>query len=186
MSTEGYDANVGVLINTLNQIYTTEIGSEVISEFINTDNIYSFMITQELRDPGFHPGSGTITLDSWLAESAEITAHELFHAYQHEMGSLESSHFKEVEALLFGAGVARTLDPGYPLFFGGTHGNNFDNTMNLLVRSQSFNQGSFDLAVNLFKSESRVNQTGRYDRIEKIAPGNKQLIHLFYPLIRRR
>jgi RHS repeat-associated protein len=184
MSSDGFDANVGGLINTLNQIYRTEIGSEVLSELINTENVYSISITQELRPPGFSPETGTITMDSWVAGSAEITAHELFHAYQHEMGSLESSHFKETEALLFGAGVAENLgEERIP--FGRSPDNYFDETMTTLLDSQSFDQIRFYAAVALFKEGSLANITGTYNDRPVRHHKNKQLIHRFFPLVRR-
>lgn len=182
MSSKDFDENFETVINTLNEVYSTENGADVLSELIKTENVYEIMIHDFVQSPSFR--NNTINLDDWLAGSAEITSHELFHAYQQEMGSLGSSHFKESEALLFGAGVANNLGERYNRF-GKTAGNTFDNAMERLLRSTSFDQPLFNLAVARFKGESLANSTGAYNNRSVRDPRNKQLIHNFFPLIRK-
>jgi RHS repeat-associated protein len=182
MSSKDFDESFETVINTLNDIYSTEIGADVLSELIKTENIYEIMIHDFVQSPSFR--NNTINLDDWLAGSAEITSHELFHAYQQEMGSLGSSHFKESEALLFGAGVVNNLGERHNRF-GKTAGNTFDLTMEKLLRNSSFDQSLFDLAVDRFKGESLTNSTGVYNNRPLRDPRNKQLIHKFFPLKRK-
>ena len=61
-------------------------------------------------------------------------------------------------------------------------GKRYENAMSHL-QSRTFDQKSFDAAVNLFKTESGANETGVYNTNYTTRTGKERpLLELFYPL----
>lgn len=108
------------------------------------------------------------------ALAVETTAHEFFHGLQHEMGQGGPSVFNEVEAYVFGSGVAMKyrLATGDFGAGGSTSGSGvggspaskaWEEAFAVLVYS-GYSEPAMRQAVNNFKAGSAVNSGGTYGR----------------------
>ena len=186
------DAAAQQQIQTLNEMYSTSLGQEMLDVLIESANDYC--ITNESASiPGT---SGTVEYGNGakckMGGNNTILgiSHELFHAFQYENGQGGATYKNEVEAYIYStalvmeAGVPSiyqlgTLNPGTP------DGVKFEKAMENLLGT-SFSQTDFSTAVDLFQSQSRMNSSGIYNSsyYTKGDPSNGSLLQQFYPLSR--
>ena len=187
------DAAARQQIQTLNEMYSTSLGQEMLDVLIESGNDY--YVTNE--SPGV-PGT-SVTIEYGNGAKCQMggnntilgISHELFHAFQYENCQGGATYKNEVEAYLFSNALAfeasemfggqlGTFNPGTP------DGDKFENAMDNLLSNKIFSQTDFSTAVNLFQSQSRMNETGTYNtsHYTKGDPSNGSLLQQFYPLAR--
>ena len=186
------DAAAQQQIQTLNKMYSTSLGQEVLDVLIESGNDY-YITNESTRTPGT---SGTVEYGNGAKckmggnNTLLGISHELFHAFQYENCQGGATYKNEVEAYLYSnalvmeAGVPSiyqlgTLNPGTP------DGDKFEKAMENLSGT-SFSQTDFSTAVDLFQSQSRMNSAGTYNAsyYTKGDPSNGSLLQQFYPLER--
>ena len=186
------DAAAQQQIQTLNKMYSTSLGQEVLDVLIESGNDY-YITNESTRTPGT---SGTVKYGNGAKckmggnNTLLGISHELFHAFQYENCQGGATYKNEVEAYLYSnalvmeAGVPSiyqlgTLNPGTP------DGDKFEKAMENLS-GKSFSQTDFSTAVDLFQSQSRMNSSGTYNAsyYTKGDPSNGSLLQQFYPLER--
>ena len=186
------DAAAQQQIQTLNEIYSTSLGQEMLDVLIESANDY-YITNESTRTPGT---SGTIEYGNGAKckmggnNNVVDMSHELFHAFQYENCQGGATYKNEVEAYIYSNALAweagkafkgqlGTFNPGTP------DGDKFENAMNNLLY-KGFSQTDFSTAVNLFQSQSRMNETGTYNTgyYTKGDPSNGSLLQQFYPLMR--
>ena len=186
------DAAAQQQIQTLNKMYSTSLGQEVIDVLIESGNDY-YITNESTRTPGT-----SVTVKYGNGAKCKMggnntllgISHELFHAFQYENCQGGATYKNEVEAYLYSnalvmeAGVPSiyqlgTLNPGTP------DGDKFEKAMENLSGT-SFSQTDFSTAVDLFQSQSRMNGSGTYNAsyYTKGDPSNGSLLQQFYPLRR--
>lgn len=121
-----------------------------------------------------------------LSQSVETAAHEFFHAYQYNEGTGMASVNNEVEAYVFGKGVALNL--GYATGGWGSltnpTGQAYNKAITGLMFGSTFNRADFQSAIKNFKAGSIANSLGLYDKFPITPIPPKPLISNFYPLIK--
>ena len=186
------DAAARQQIQTLNEMYSTSLGQEMLDVLIGSGNDY-YVTNETARTPGT-----MVTIKYGNGAKCKIggintilgMSHELFHAFQYENGQGRATYKNEVEALIYSNAIAweagalfvgqlGTFNPGTP------DGDAYENAMNNLLGT-SFSQTDFSTAVNLFQSQSRMNETGMYNTsyYTKGDPSQGSLLQQFYPLMR--
>ena len=187
------DAAARQQIQTLNEMYSTSLGQEMLDVLIESGNDY-YVTNESTGVPGT---SATIEYGNGakckMGGNNTILgmSHELFHAFQYENCQGGATYKNEVEAYLFSNALAfeagvifggqlGTFNPGTP------DGDKFENAMDNLLSNKIFPQTDFSTAVNLFQSQSRMNETGTYNTsyYTKGDPSNGSLLQQFYPLAR--
>jgi RHS repeat-associated protein len=212
MNYEGDNSFVSTAVNALNQMNSTDIGSEVLGDLVSSENMFDFKnevpvdkngnpINNALSFNKNKEGGGTIKAGAFMSEKLqegqklETTAHELYHGYQHEHGQTGTVN-NEVGAYLYGRAVYYNYQmnngSGYammPWGNGTTSGNAYEAAMNGLMWAPSFNYSQYSTAVSNFKTGSSVNTTGTggqglYKNATVKPASTNPLINKFFPLIR--
>jgi len=199
MEYDGANEFIGSVIGLLNQIGATEKGAIVLSNLISSENMFSYTNgmsiggSSTLQFVRGQNGGGTILAGGILSEGSseliniESLAHESFHGYQHENGGISGVN-SEVEAYLFGKGVALTHSGGRGALFVGNRDNPaegqlYESAMNNLLLSDSFDRGNMQIAVDNFVRGSSSNVGGLYRSRALPVPVNP-IIARFFPLVR--
>jgi RHS repeat-associated protein len=116
MKYEGTDKGVAAKIDTLNQMNLTESGNSLLSNLIGSENTWSIIDHQEsgpdnphvcANDPIKGNSGGQIVTQGF--NELSTLSHELFHAYQYEMGQGGGNIPNEIEARLFTSFVSYEL-----------------------------------------------------------------------------
>ena len=156
------DKNVQAAWNTLDKIYGTKAGKDIIGE-MTKENSPTFTFTNESlkkdntgRFQGDGKEGGTMYMGGKL-NSSDYLAHELFHGYQEMKGQGGPSVHNEVEANLFSM---LTVDGGFVL--GHKNDPNFKSAYAQAVKMFRMGQvddfdKQFNILVNGFKSCSIAN-----------------------------
>ena len=206
MKYEGKDKFVQAAVKYLNGMNSSKSGASVLKDLIVSKNTFDFKNTPSAGgdmslqfnyrdDKGkilsqYEQGGGEIKaaalLNDKITEYQQIdnVAHEAFHGFQRENGRLPGGTNAEVEAYLFGRGVAATSDfppSGFNSFGNGTKpaGEIYDKAMESLFYN-GYDSKSYEQAVNNFVKGSGVNATGVYNNL-KPYPGYQPLINKFIP-----
>ncbi len=177
---------------SFDQLIATLSKDEKFSEVWNTLStskaIYRIAVNEEQRLGGQYnrnteaTGSGgTLSFKSIEPSGIEnITAHEIYHAYQHDQKNPPLSVGREIEASLFAdavtyeiTGFAATMYPGRIPIFEQSYLN--------LLGGRSFNENDWMMAITTFKKGGLM--IPEYKRLNT-QPYNP-LIKRFYPLIGR-
>jgi len=185
MTYEGSDKSIAAKINSLNSIANTNTGFPVVAELVNSSNYYTItnndgITTSDL--PHFCANNATDGISGGQIvtrgnNTISALSHELFHAYQDELGQGGASIHNEVEAYVFESRVifeSMTLGgSGLPLFLQSKSFINstppspkdkeYENAVKNLV-FQGYDNTSFTTAVHLFKAHSAKNDEGIYNR----------------------
>jgi len=186
------DAAARQQIQTLNEMYSTSLGQEILDVLISSGNDY-YVTNETARTQGtmvtIKYGNGAKCKMGGI-NTILCMSHELFHAFQYENGQGGATYKNEVEALIYSNAIAweagalfvgqlGTFNPGTP------DGDAYENAMNNLLGT-SFSQTDFSTAVNLFQSQSRMNETGMYNTsyYTKGDPSQGSLLQQLYPLMR--
>ena len=189
MSYNGGNKQVAQLINTLNIIGSVSNGNTVLASLISSTGNYNFTFNSVKANTGAFRGNngslgGTFYVGGF-GGNLEVIAHESFHAFQHENGMSGVSIASEVGAGLFGQSIA--LNAGSVV---GAFGNNtsqgqvYERNMTGLLYGNQFSLPRYSMAVKYFKSGSKVNAYGLYNKFPLRRPGQIPLISQFYPLIK--
>jgi len=198
MKPRGGDA-VQQQINSLNGIYSTDIGMELLEVLIDSGKDY--LISNEPSSLA-NSASTTGTTNGSISKMGGYNdiynlSHELFHAFRFENGQGGATIYNEVEAYIFSQCLSDTYTANTGISVGSksahlsrhpntTDGELFEQSMYNIVNSNTFPASDFDIAVRLFKSESNANAQGGYNSKKyKERMGNEHpLLPSFYPLIR--
>ena len=194
MEYDGDNKQIAQLISTLNSVGGVEIGNTVLSRLIKSKGIYNvaFGGLSNSDAGGQFIGNrnnlgGSLALDSRVLSNVGKIAHEVFHGYQHDVRAGGASIFSEVEAYLFGAGVALSTGEMTMGFGNNTQtGQIYENMMSKVLYAPGFFgvNAHFYSAVSTFKQGSFVNNVGIYNNFNLRSPNNRLLINKFYPLVR--
>lgn len=109
MEYSGGNKQVAALISNLNQMNSINSGNSVLSTLTgSTSNFYATFGATVNSDAGaqYSSKANTITFAGGSEGDIETVAHDFFHAYQDEMGSSPGTIHNEVEAYIFGTGIA--------------------------------------------------------------------------------
>jgi hypothetical protein len=206
MKYTGDNAFVSASVKYLNGMNTSKGGASVLKDMIASTNSFDFKnvasaagamsLQFNYRDdqgnvlPQYQKGGGEIKagalLNSSISEGRQVdnVAHELFHGYQRENGRPPEGVNSEVEAYLFGRGVAATSD--FPTGFqqlgnASPEGQKYEEAMSAMLMD-GYNQKRYDQAVDHFVKGSNVNNngTGPYKN-HKPREGYQPLIIKFLP-----
>ena len=187
------DAAAQQQIQTLNEMYSSSLGQEMLDALIGSTNDY-YITNESTGVPGTSAtvqyGNGSRSQMGGANDMLNMS-HELFHAFQYENGEGGATYKNEVEALIYSNALTlqtkgtalkqlASLNPGT------SDGNNFENAMNGLLWGKTFSQTDFSTAVDLFQSQSIMNSSGIYNAkyYNKGDPSNGSLLQRFYPLMR--
>ena len=187
------DAAARQQIQTLNDIYSLDLGREVLDVLIESGNDYYFT-NESTGVPGtsatIEYGNGSKSKMGGANEMLNLS-HELFHAFQFENCRGGATFTNEVEALIYSNALTlqaigctliqlTSINPGTP------NGDSFSNAMNGLLNNSNFSQTDFSTAVDLFQSQSYMNRDHVYDTdyYTKGDPSKGSLLQQFYNLIR--
>lgn len=193
MQYEGDNPFVAAVISALNNMNSVEIGSIVLNSLIASSNSFNFK-NMSSGKPGTLQfkenagGGGDILAAEILSGSGSTNlnsiSHELFHGYQHENGGIFGAN-SEVESFLFAKGVVSTFYSIIWEFSGNDTktGHDCASSMNSLLYSESFNQRSFNQAVNAFPYGNPFK--GFYEK-SKVYKNFNPIIGRFFPLLRDR
>ena len=185
-------------IQILNDMYSVEIGSEVLNTLISSSTKYTIS-----NKSGINKGNcatrkegNEVFIKMGGHNNLLSMSHELFHAFQYENNQGGATIYNEVEAFLYSAGVATTFE--FSKGKGGgiqsailSKNNNtlkgrlYEKAMGNLLYG-NFSIEVFNIAMYLFKSESSINTSGDYNSKQySLKKGNeKSLLSNFYPLVR--
>ena len=186
------DKEASKQIGLLNEMYSTDLGMELLDVLIESNNDY--YITNE--SPSVigtcnttKYGNGAKLKMGGNNELLNIS-HELFHAYQYESGFGGATYRNEVEAYLFSIALTQTkkgcstenLKSRNP---NTTDGIRFEKAMDNLMWNPTFLDADFRTAVDLFQAESNANSNGTYNTsYYKKGEVTNSLLSNFYPLMR--
>ena len=187
------DAAAQQQIQTLNEMYSSSLGQEMLDALIGSTNDY-YITNESTGVPGTSAtvqyGNGSRSKMGGANDMLNMS-HELFHAFQYENGEGGATYKNEVEALIYSNALTlqtkgtalkqlASLNPRT------SDGNNFENAMNGLLWGKTFSQTDFSTAVDLFQSQSIMNSSGIYNAkyYTKGDPSNGSLLQRFYPLMR--
>ncbi|MCO6432680.1 DNRLRE domain-containing protein [Nitrosomonas nitrosa] len=177
--------NFDKLIAALSQ---DERFAEVWNTLVNSSATYKIAVTESQKAPGQYQrntdevrSGGTLSFESTTLSGIEnVTAHEVYHAYQHDQTDLPRSVGREIEASLFADAITLSLEilsstpmrtSGIPVF---------GESYSRLLFGESFNENDWFMAVNTFKKGGFMRPEYRHLNIRLYNP----LIRKFYPLIR--
>jgi len=190
MEYKGKNKAVAQLINHLNKLGGVKAGNQVLNELMESSANYNIAAVMVLSPNlgGFFQGTGSepggnIYLNAGSFDFGTVS-HEVFHAYQQELGSGGESHMSEVEAELF-SGAMRMATGDKDVRFGNPDawysGADFERSMQGLVKS--FDLQTFWNAVNGFKTGAALNWREGYSKFSRNLPHQKVLIQHLYPLL---
>ena len=180
-------------IQSLNQMYSTDLGEKLLGVLIESNNDY-YITNESSTRPNtcatVKDGNGA-RLKMGGKNDALNLSHELFHAYQYECGQGGATYKNEVEAYLFSISLNTTIS-GYgsnPLRSRNpntTDGRRYEEATYNLQWNNSFSLKDFETAVQLFQSQSMANADGTYNASHYSIGDAKStpLLLTFYPLIR--
>ena len=183
-------------ISTLNQIYGTDLGQELLDVLIDSESDYD--IAEAPRNQqgtyatvGNKSGNGA-KIKSDKDIEAKYLAHELFHAFQFDCGEGGPTVKNEIEAYVFEQAIVASLqEVGYSITsaFLAKDGNAkegvaFEQAMNTLLYGTTFSQSAFDKAVHSFRSQSLRCDSGEYSNYKLGNSQKNPLLPSFYPLMR--
>lgn len=195
---KGKNSFVSTAFKSLNAISSTKNGKSVLGELSSSKNAFNFTNTyatdskgtvqkdalsfEANKNGGGEIHAGALLADTDPGQKTENVAHELYHGYQHENGQGGATVNNEVEAYLFGRSVAIQSGQAFDYSFGNLSnmGKVYDNAMFNSITNPQFDPASFNSAVMTFKTGSRVNQGGIYNKFKYSL--KKPLISKFYPL----
>jgi RHS repeat-associated protein len=204
MNYDGSDKTINAMVASLNSIYSTSEGQTVLNTLISSNNYYSLINSDgNVSDLPHFCANNTIDGKSGGQvvtqgnNNVSTLSHELFHAYQDEMGQGGASIHNEIEAYVFQTMVENKINrnstKGYsPSFFlvskafiSGeevTGGNKvYETAAKSLTESAQFSPGQFTLAMIYFKNFSAKNQENSYGRYPLWRSNQtKFLINQFY------
>ena len=184
-------------IAVLNEMYRTGLGRTLIKSLKKSSK--EFWISNE--ETGTRQTCATVAYKngsmSKMGGNNNIRdlSHELFHALQFKAGQGGATYHNEVEAFSFSAALINeysklnnskefpsTMSALLSMHPNTEDGKRYENAMSHL-QSRTFDQKSFDAAVNLFKTESGANENGVYNTNYTTRTGKERpLLELFYPL----
>ena len=163
-------------ITSLNGIYSTDIGMELLDVLIGSEK--EFLISNESSGKSNSASTkatenGTVSKMGGLNDIYNLS-HELFHAFQYENGQGGATIYNEVEAYIFSQCltdtymmntgiVIQTMSAHISCHPNTTNGELFEQAMYNIVNSNAFPASDFDTAVRLFRSESNANVQGGYN-----------------------
>ena len=187
------DAAAQQQIQTLNKMYSTSLGQEMLDVLIESGNDY-YITNESTRIPGT---SGTVEYGNGakckMGGNNTILgmSHELFHAFQYECGQGGATYKNEVEAYLFSIALTQSIcgvstTPLSSRNPGTIDGDRYTKAMNDLLWNTTYSATNFATAVDLFQSQSSANTSGIYDAAY-YKKGNANacpLLPSFYPLTR--
>ena len=204
MEYQGNDDFVKETVEYLNAMSEVKAGYEVLSYVSDSEKRFNFVnapskagsnsfqfVKYKSGNGGIIRASAFVVSNMSEANKVEGVAHELFHAYQFINGRNIASANAEVEAYLFGNGVAANSKFGsylYPYIIGNqTHaGDSYGYSMlNLTlfdIRTQGLEKfyGEFNNAVQSFEKGNISSYTGKYKSL--VDKNYKPLIQKFLPL----
>jgi RHS repeat-associated protein len=166
MKYKGSDKFVASVVTQLNKIAGTKQGESVIKNLDKSKNSFDFKNSQSAAGSNsfqfkpYESGGGEIKSAAILnpkineGQKVENVAHELFHGYQKENNRNAATTNGEVEAYLFGKGVALSANYGISSF--GTEskeGRVYDDAMSKMMY-EGFDKKSFKDAADNFTSGS--------------------------------
>ena len=186
------DKAVSEQIQSLNKMYGSDLGMELLDVLIQSNNDYH--ITNESSSV-----AGTCNTTKYgngaklkMGGNNDVLSmsHELFHAYQYECGFGGATYKNEVEAYLFSISLTQTMKGISTTPLESRNPNTVDgirykNATSNLMWNSTFSSTDFRTAVNLFQAESGANSTGVYNA-SYYTKGDVtySLLSNFYPLIR--
>ncbi|BDC99021.1 RHS repeat-associated core domain-containing protein [Persicobacter psychrovividus] len=165
------------VVQTLNQMSSVDGGAVVLNDLSSSKNLYNFSNEVAVDKQGkpmkdvlsFSPdklnGGGVIKAGNigTISKPLQDIAHELFHGYQYENGQ---GDFKvngvnnEVGAYLFGAIVSKQSRPyGVDTKIGQSY-----YLAMLGLELGGYNKDDYHIAINSFKKDASVNQSGIYNK----------------------
>jgi RHS repeat-associated protein len=160
------DKFVTAALTYLNKVNSVDNGKTVIGDLSNSKEIFNFSNVTSARggmefEPGKKEKGGTIKAGFLMRTDAratddvktESTAHELFHAYQQINGEKGNDLNKEFAGLIFGRGIAKSLNPDYNPILGNPNtaeGQKFNLNVSTLLSNTTFNQKLYSETVSLF------------------------------------
>ncbi|WP_418983883.1 hypothetical protein [Alistipes sp.] len=182
MEYKGSNSFVTSMIANLNSVYSNG-GNKMLDVLIRSENAYIVLN----RNPDIDGAGGAFRRNmdgggSIFAgkiggatnfSNVETTAHEFMHGAQHELGQGGPSVFNEVEAYVFGYGVAmnyagRTGDYGGSLSPNGVEDSPASSAWESSFSSlheMGYSSSAMVDAVNSFKTGAQVNAGGQYNRV---------------------
>lgn len=193
MDASAYEDNEFVFnaINALNQITESSAGSEVLATLIGSAELYSILDNVLQNTYGTYSSANRSIRAQRILRSAspqtraERLGHELFHAYQHEVGGITGRSINaEVGAYAFqsilryqlnSGGVSLEGHPDMPA--GAAYSEAF---ISLTDVSSPFNHAAYRSAISNFKAGSAVNQAGTYDGYPVLPISQNPPISRFY------
>ena len=181
MSYEGNNSFVSHMVDNLNAVYSNG-GNKLLDVLIASNNAYDMVDqppTIESAGAVFRPyqnGGGKIFAQmlgaTHGAAIVEGMAHELMHGVQYEYGQGGKTIFNEVEAYVFGSGVASSYASSRGEGFGSMTGMGVSDSAAAAAWETSFNdlvdngysKAAMLNAIHNFKEGAQVNQSGKYSR----------------------
>lgn len=180
MEYQGSNSFVSNMVSNLNAVYANG-GSNMLDFLIGSKNAYN-VVNQV---PGIDGAGGSFRRNmegggkiyagkigtGFDYGSVETTAHEFMHGAQHELGQGGPSIFNEVEAYVFGYGVAKNyagkngdvIGSMSSLGVGDTPASKaWENAFEIL-RDRGYSGKAMVDAINNFKAGAQVNQFGQYN-----------------------
>lgn len=189
----GSNAFVAVVINSLNNMRSVQIGNMVLGSLVGSSNNFDFhnvstSIPGTLQFSPADGGGGIIKAGSIMdiagdGDRLRSISHELFHGYQQENGGIYGAN-SETEAYLFGNAVALNFSNLSGMGFSGNNtiaGTKWGDAMTSLLFAQSFDRSTFNNAASNFAAgNSYGNGYINFKYYPKFSP----VINRFYPLVR--
>lgn len=182
MNYSGSNSFVSNMVGNLNAVYGNG-GNTMLDALIGSSNAFNVLNQNpsiEGAGGAFRrnmDGGGTIFAGLIGGEvnfsNVETTAHEFFHGAQHEFGQGGSSVFNEVEAYVFGYGVAMNYGNSTgnyggsmtPAGVGGTPASDAWESSFRSLQTNGYSPGTMVNAINNFQAGAAVNSGGQYNRI---------------------
>jgi hypothetical protein len=198
MKYDGDNEQIAARVNTLNNMNETKNGKKVLTKLTGSENIYNVISGGEgKKDYATFCGNddvegqaGGVISTNGNDDNLNVISHEMFHAYQDEMGQGGSSSHNELEAMLFSESVVHEFTGGltstsYNLADrpNSVMGKYYENSINAVREKKEFSQIDFIAAYALFKFESSASNS-IYKRMPTRRDNQrKDLIKNFYPLL---
>ena len=196
MEYKGDDKLILKRIGVLNKMNETKNGKKVLTTLVDSENHYMIM-TGDGENPEFcandiESGQKGGQIETKGNEDLKTYSHELFHAYQDEIGQGGASIFNEVEANLFASSVMDEYSSKHMTPFSRTwnvthltsdKAKSWEDITDDLFSEKEFDKNTFYQTVLYFQKFSQKNASGAYDNY-KIRRKNQTeiLIKDFYPL----
>ncbi len=198
MKYDGDNEQITARVNTLNKMNGTKNGNKVLTELTSSENDYNVISGGEGKK-GYANFCGNDDIDGQAGgtistngndDNLSLISHEMFHAYQDEMGQGGSSSHNELEAMLFSESVVDEYTGGFSSTSytladnpNSNMGKKYESSVNAVRINKEFSKKDFIAAYALFKFES-ASSNSKYRRMPTRRNNQKKdLIKNFYPLL---